>query len=129
MEFHFREISARFPAPLHLFISPKMELDPPSVATTGDALPHGLPLRFSNLSIPDPGGRAGSDVLVDTVASSMLDLATLGPLRRVINAARRPTGHAGKGKEKLLVDQVEGIVHQVSLEQHSLRVFLHSELY
>ncbi|GAA5896350.1 uncharacterized protein JCM6883_006876 [Sporobolomyces salmoneus] len=92
-----------------------MEVDPPTSHTVGDT-PHGLPLRFSNLSIPDPGGRSGSDVLVDTVASSMLDLATLGPLRRVINAARRPTkGRTDRGKAKLLVDQVEGIVHQGEL--------------
>ncbi|GAA5993865.1 hypothetical protein JCM5350_006822 [Sporobolomyces pararoseus] len=92
-----------------------MELEPPTTFTIGDSIPHGLPLRFSNLSIPDPGGRAGSDVLVDTVASSLMDLATLGPLRRVINAARRPGGRSAKGKEKLLIDQVEGIVHQGEL--------------
>lgn len=96
-----------------------MELEPPSAPSPSVARagpPHGLPLRFSNLSIPDPGGRSGSDVLVDTVASSMLDLATLGPFRRVIESARRSSakGKRGKQKAKVLVDQVEGIVHQVS---------------
>lgn len=99
--------------PTTFALSRGMELEPPTTTTMPDSN-HGLPLRFSTLSVPDPGGRSGSDVLVDTVASSMLDLATLGPLRRVINASRRPKGHAAKGKAKLLIDQVEGIVNQVS---------------
>ncbi|GAA6022493.1 hypothetical protein JCM11491_001696 [Sporobolomyces phaffii] len=97
-----------------------MELDSPpalgdTLQQTGTTVPHGLPLRFSNLSIPDPGGRSGSDVLVDTVASSTLDLVTFGPLRRLIHAARKPAGPSSKSKHKLLVDQVEGIVHQGEL--------------
>lgn len=101
-----------------------MDLEPvtsSSAVSTGDSLPHGLPLRFSNLSIPDPGGRSGSDVLVDTLSSSMLDLATLGPLRRVIRAASQPKIKGDKGKAKMLVSEVEGIVNQVS--KHSV-IFL-----
>jgi len=93
-----------------------MDLEPvtsSSAVSPGDSLPHGLPLRFSNLSIPDPGGRSGSDVLVDTLSSSMLDLATLGPLRRVIRAASQPKIKGDKGKAKMLVSEVEGIVNQV----------------
>ncbi|GAA5951529.1 hypothetical protein JCM21900_001592 [Sporobolomyces salmonicolor] len=77
-----------------------------------DPLPHGLPLRFSNLSIH--GGRTGSDALVDTLASSLLDLASLGPIRRSLSGA--PQGASGsKGKGKMLVAAVEGVVHQGEL--------------
>jgi len=108
-----------------------MDLEPvtsSSAVSTGDSLPHGLPLRFSNLSIPDPGGRAGSDVLVETLSSSMLDLATLGPLRRVIRAASQPKIKGDKGKAKMLVSEVEGIVNQVSRHSRSLTSTL-QELY
>ena len=43
----------------------------------------------------------------------MLDLATLGPLRRVIRAASQPKIKGDKGKAKMLVSEVEGIVNQV----------------
>ncbi|GAA6061045.1 hypothetical protein JCM10212_004619 [Sporobolomyces blumeae] len=95
-----------------------MDLEPvtsTSALSTGDTLPHGLPLRFSNLSIPDPGGRAGSDVLVETLSSSLFDLATLGPLRRVLKAARKPRRRGDKANSHLLVADVEGIVNQGEL--------------
>jgi len=58
----------------------------------------------------------------------MLDLATLGPLRRVIKAARQPKIKGDKGKAKMLVSEVEGIVNQVSRHSRSLTRTL-QELY
>ncbi|GAA5889931.1 hypothetical protein JCM5296_003652 [Sporobolomyces johnsonii] len=77
-----------------------------------DPLPHGLPIRFNHLSIH--GGRTGSDALVDTLASSLLDLASFGPIRRALSGA--PQGASGsRGKGKMLVAAVEGVVHQGEL--------------
>ncbi|GAA6020195.1 hypothetical protein JCM10207_004364 [Rhodosporidiobolus poonsookiae] len=75
-----------------------------------DPLPHGLPLRFRNLAVPDAGGGTSGDVLVPDLLASLVDAATLGPLRR---AASRFKPHAGDADQaKLLVAGVEGVVHQ-----------------
>lgn len=76
-----------------------------------DPLPHGLPLRFHSLDVPDPGGRSGGDALVDDLANSFVDTVTLGPLRRAFSGLRG----RGRGAEraKVLVGGVEGVVHQV----------------
>ncbi|BGP36448.1 hypothetical protein JCM10449v2_000349 [Rhodotorula kratochvilovae] len=78
-----------------------------------DALPHGLPLRFADLDVPDPGGRSGSDQLVDDLAAALRDLVTLGPLRRAYNNAQQ--GAATHGPGKLLIGGAEGVVHQGEL--------------
>lgn len=76
-----------------------------------DPLPHGLPIRFRSLDVPDPGGRSGGDALVDDLAHSFVDAATLGPLRRALQGVR---GRAhGGARAKVLVGGVEGVVHQV----------------
>ncbi|GAA5941325.1 hypothetical protein JCM3775_001542 [Rhodotorula graminis] len=74
-------------------------------------LPHGLPLRFADLAVPDPGGRAGTDQLVDDLKASLVDLATGGPLRRAYASVRK--GERAQGK--LLVAGVEGVVNQGEL--------------
>lgn len=72
----------------------------------------GLPLRFSNLAIPQiSGGSGGSEELVQDLGNGVWDVVTFGPLRRLGAAA---FGYKQTGKEKLLVAEVEGIVHQVS---------------
>ncbi|BGP04521.1 hypothetical protein JCM10049v2_000323 [Rhodotorula toruloides] len=78
-----------------------------------DPLPHGLPLRFHSLDVPDPGGRSGGDALVDDLANSFVDTVTLGPLRRAFSGLRG----RGRGAEraKVLVGGVEGVVHQGEL--------------
>ncbi|KAI5478137.1 ABC drug exporter AtrF [Pseudohyphozyma bogoriensis] len=80
--------------------------------------PHGLPLRFSNLAIPAPVGHSRDEELLQTLGSSALDVVTLGPLRRSItNAvdAGKAKGAGGRSKEALLIDGVEGVVHQGEL--------------
>ncbi|GAA5997309.1 uncharacterized protein JCM10292_000170 [Rhodotorula paludigena] len=76
-------------------------------------LPHGLPLRFHSLEIRDPGGRSGGDSLVDDLGASLLDLATLGPLRRAYKHASNPARSPVVGK--VLIGGVEGVVHQGEL--------------
>lgn len=84
--------------------------DPP------DLLPHGLPLRFRSLAVPDPGGRAGSDQLVDDLAHSVLDTLTLGGIRRLVKAAHgRLTGQTERSG-KLLLGGIDGVVNQVNLQ-------------
>lgn len=77
-----------------------------SSPTTDDPIPHGLPLRFSNLSIPTPGGSRGNEALVGTLGSSVVDVVTLGPLRRALDKR-------GMRQEEFMVVGAEGIVHQV----------------
>lgn len=87
----------------------------PGLSDPPDALPHGLPIRFRSLAVPDPGGRAGADQLVNDLAHSVLDTVTLGGLRQLANQVyRRVAGKAETGG-KLLVAGVDGVVNQVSL--------------
>ncbi|GAA5873064.1 hypothetical protein JCM3774_000326 [Rhodotorula dairenensis] len=86
-----------------------------SLSDPPDALPHGLPIRFRSLAVPDPGGRAGSDQLVDDLAHSVVDTVTLGGLRRLANKAYRiVTGDTETGG-KLLVAGLDGVVDQGEL--------------
>ncbi|GAA5856240.1 hypothetical protein JCM8547_000835 [Rhodosporidiobolus lusitaniae] len=77
-----------------------------------DPLPHGLPIRFRNLSVQDSGGQSGGDVLVPDLLQTLKDSATLGPLRRALHAA---LPHKPQGQAKLLVSGIEGVVNQGEL--------------
>ncbi|BGP12461.1 hypothetical protein JCM10213_006973 [Rhodosporidiobolus nylandii] len=79
-----------------------------------DPLPHGLPIRFDNLAVPDLGGQGGGDILVPDLAASLVDAATLGPLRRAL-AGVLPANHGQPARDKMLVSGVEGVVHQGEL--------------
>lgn len=79
-----------------------------------DPTPHGLPIRFSNLSVPsEQSAQAGNEALVATLSSALLDVASLGPLRRAIESAttKRLTD---RRKHKYAVKDIDGVVEQVS---------------
>lgn len=71
----------------------------------------GLPLRFSQLAVPVQGGAAGNEALVSTLSSSLADVVSLGPIRRVVGTA---LGRRKEKKERFVVAGAEGVVHQVS---------------
>lgn len=73
--------------------------------------PHGLPLRFTNLNVPTQGGSSGNEALVSTLSSSLADVVTLGPLRRVVSNA---VMSKKEQQEQHVVAGAEGVVHQVS---------------
>ncbi|GAA5972654.1 hypothetical protein JCM11641_002957 [Rhodosporidiobolus odoratus] len=77
-----------------------------------DPFPHGLPLRFDNLSVPDPGGNSGADVLAPNLVDSLLDAFTLGSLRRQVRGIWPGAKHE---RAKMLVSGVEGVVNQGEL--------------
>ncbi|SCZ90578.1 BZ3500_MvSof-1268-A1-R1_Chr1-3g02077 [Microbotryum saponariae] len=97
-----------------------------------DPLPHGLPIRFSRLSVPSssspllgtPAGGGTSEALVATLGSAMIDLISLGPVRRVvrstINQRHRAQEDPGttlsererRDRTRSIVAGVEGVVHQ-----------------
>ncbi|SCV68567.1 BQ2448_688 [Microbotryum intermedium] len=97
-----------------------------------DPLPHGLPIRFSRLSIPSSsssllgttGGGGTSEALVATLGSAMMDFVSLGPVRRVvkstINKRHRAQEDSGttlsererRDRTRSIVAGVEGVVHQ-----------------
>jgi hypothetical protein len=67
----------------------------------------GLPLRFSNLSIP---GRLGeNEDLVADVASSLYDVVTAGPFRRLLGVNK------SQGEARAVIEGVDGLVHQVRI--------------
>ncbi|GAA5828180.1 hypothetical protein JCM11251_002621 [Rhodosporidiobolus azoricus] len=74
-----------------------------------DPLPHGLPLRFLNLAVPDHHSASKGDHLVPDLLQTLKDAATLGPLRRAMGTV---LPHKHHGKEKMLVSGVEGVVNQ-----------------
>ncbi|KAM0793564.1 hypothetical protein ACM66B_001000 [Microbotryomycetes sp. NB124-2] len=74
-----------------------------------DPLPHGLPLRFSNLAVPESRGESGSEALVTTLASALWDVATLGPAKRI---AYNALGWTRDEKDRCAIAGVEGVVEQ-----------------
>jgi hypothetical protein len=75
-----------------------------------DHLPHGLPLRFSQVSVEASGDQSRGDILNPDLHTALTDLVTLGPVRR---AVQRVTGAGKAGQGKLLVGGIEGVVNQV----------------
>jgi hypothetical protein len=75
----------------------------------------GLPIRFADLTIPT---RQRTDELQPTLATSLWDVATAGPVRRLVKESRK----RGKVEEdtRFAVRDVDGIVHQVRLSPHTL---------
>lgn len=78
----------------------------PSLAVTSDR--GGLPLRFINLSVFD---NVESDQLVVTLGSSLLDLVTLGTLRRALKGKDREKEKRSE-EETYAVKGIDGIVNQ-----------------
>ncbi|GAA5892143.1 hypothetical protein JCM6882_005707 [Rhodosporidiobolus microsporus] len=78
-------------------------------STPPDPLPHGLPLRFRNLAIPDHHSDQKGDHLVPDLLQTLKDAATLGPLRRAVRTVA-PTKQ--QARQKMLVSGVEGVVNQ-----------------
>ena len=79
------------------------------MAEAGSSKPHGLPLRFSNLSVTADSRKR--DELVPTLGSTVTD-AIVRPLTRLREALG--SHKHGKAREVELVSGVEGIVEQVS---------------
>lgn len=87
-----------------------------------DPIPHGLPIRFSDLSVPVPTSlQAGNEQLVSTLASSLWDVSSLGPIRRLVQRVasrhQHDTDHAGRfnshHKTKYSLKSIDGVVEQV----------------
>lgn len=76
-----------------------------------DPIPHGLPLRFSQLAVPVQGGASGNEALVSTLSSSLADVVSLGPVRRILGTA---LNRRKDKKERFVVAGAEGVVEQVS---------------
>ncbi|KAK4057655.1 hypothetical protein OIO90_001303 [Microbotryomycetes sp. JL221] len=74
-----------------------------------DPLPHGLPVRFSNLAVPESRGQSGNEALVTTLGSALLDVVTLGPAKR---AAQSLLGWTNDDRDKCTIAGIEGIVDQ-----------------
>lgn len=110
--------SDRCPAPMRSGTSsPAQDFDP---------IPHGLPIRFSNLNVPVPTSlQAGNEQLVSTLASSLWDVTSLGPLRRFVQRVAlkhkhdpdRPGRHHSPHKVKYSLKSIDGVVEQVSLSR------------
>ena len=71
-----------------------------------DAIPHGLPLRFSDFAVLTSS--TGTDALVETLATGLHDVATAGPIRRTIERAL-----GAITPRRVLIRGVEGCVQQV----------------
>ena len=106
---------------------PSGRSSPVQQATTdnGDPIPHGLPIRFTNLSVPVPSSQqAGSEQLVATLASSLWDVTSLGPVRRFVQRVVLKHEHGPKlhhqPKVKYQLKAIDGIVEQVSFKTRYL---------
>lgn len=86
---------------------------PPFPPPPHDLHSTGLPLRFRALGVVS---HSGTEELVPTVGSSLLDVAVLGPMRRRFGPAAKPNPDR-IGRERLLIAGVEGLVHQVRAAQ------------